>query len=1105
MMRVLLSLAFLTIVSYSVSAQTVTGHVTSAQDQSPLPGVSVLVKGTTVGTTTNMEGAYTLSVSDPNATLVFSFIGFTPEEVPLNGRSTLDVSMLEDITQLGEVVVTAFGIEREEKSLGYAVSSISADQITDAASTNFASALYGKAAGVRIASSPGGATSAVNVQVRGISSINSSSSSPLYVIDGVMMRNSDQNQATGGTNNSDYWSDNKIRGNGILDINPNDIASMTILKGASAAALYGSEASNGVIVITTKAGKAGKGVGIDVNYDFTVERVAYTPKYQNTYGPGYDEDTNEGNYDVDDEGYILVDLDNDGVTETQRPNFRAYAQFGPKMDGREVAWWDGSMRKYKAHPNNYKNFYQQGTNSNFNVALSGGSEKGTYRLSYTRRDYKAISRGANLNRNTVNFNTRLQLHKRLTADVVVQYINSYSHNRPTKISRITGAYGGFFSRADDMSVYLDKYKTSEGYKYVTYDNSDYNPDEAIKYNIRATELLSYLWTSLRNSDNEYQDRLISSVTLNYDIGKGLSLRGRVGNDFTSLREEIKNHNEYATAFNTSESTGAYQVNNGRYAMVYGDAFLTYNKDLTSDLNLSVMAGTQAKTQKYLDMSTSTSNGLVLENWFSIENSTGTVSSSSTRVNSTMFAYLGTVDLNYRDYLFLQGTAREEWTSTLKPGKNQYFYPSANLGFVFSEIFQMPKFMDFGKIRVSEAGIAHGTDPYQANITYTLNSLQTPNNGSVSGLAADASYGNEGLKPERKIETEVGLETGFLKNRLRLDVTYYTNIVKDQILNVGTAYSSGAGSLLENIGQISSRGIEVAINGTPVVGVVTWDIGLNFARNRTRVDKLSPESDEITFQNIDSGSILLKAEAGEEIGNLYAHPYLKDDNGNRIISSDGLYEMSDDYVNIGNAMPNAVGGISNTLSYKAFSLNMMIDYSFGGKIVSAPTYYQYGAGMFANTMKYRDEAHGGLAYNKDVDGNRVLASSSADATYHDGVILKGVTEDGEVNEKIIQAGNYYLNTFTWGDGPYKDKAVFDNDWVKMREVVISYSLPSSISEKLHFQSIRVSLVGRNLFYLYRTLENLDPEAAVGSSWSNQLVDAGSSASTRSYGFTLRAKF
>jgi iron complex outermembrane recepter protein len=357
MNRILLSVAFFLIATASALAQTITGKVTSAVDNLPLPGVSVLVKGTTTGTTTNADGVYNLDVNASDPVVVFSFIGFKTVEVAVGGRTTIDVALDEDITSLNEVVVTAFGIERDKKALGYSVSTVSTKDIMAVGNTNFASALYGKAPGVRVSAAPGGATSAVNVQIRGINSLNSGSNQPIYIVDGVMIRNLEQ---VGEVNNGGYWNDQKIRGNGILDINPADIESLTILKGASAAALYGSDASNGAIVITTKTGVKGKGLGVEMNYYYNTERVAFTPKFQNVYGPGYDRATNIAN-GATANGFIPVDLDGNGSMESLRPYFRAYGQFGPRMEGQEVAWWDGTIRKYSPQPIITKTFTMSDT------------------------------------------------------------------------------------------------------------------------------------------------------------------------------------------------------------------------------------------------------------------------------------------------------------------------------------------------------------------------------------------------------------------------------------------------------------------------------------------------------------------------------------------------------------------------------------------------------------------------------------------------------------------------------------------------------------------------------------------------------------------------
>lgn len=1105
------NLLVLCLLTFAVSgfAQSITGRITSAVDQLPLPGVSIVVKGTTKGTTTNADGYYNLNLDQNDQVLVFSFIGYKTIEESVNGRTVINVALEEDITSLGEVVVTAFGVQRETKSLGYAVSTVDAAEITAAGNTNFAAALYGKAPGVRVTTAPGGATSAVNVQVRGINSLSSTSNQPLYVVDGVIIRNIESS----GLNNGGYWSDTKIRGNGILDINPADIESLSILKGASAAALYGSEASAGVIVITTKSGRGqDRGLGVEFNYNYNMERVAFTPKFQNTYGPGYDRATNLAN-GTNEEGFIPVDTNGDGTNDAVRPYFRAFGQFGPRMDGRTVAWWDGTMRSYSAQPDNYKEFYENGYSSNFNVALSGNSDKANYRLSYTRLDYKSIAPGSNSYRNTFNLNSSFKLNDKVRTDLVVNYINGSIHNRPEAINRLTANYGGFFSRADYMDVYKNKYQTSEGYKYVLYNQTARDPEEAIKYNIRAVDLLEYLWRNVRDNDDENTDRLITSATLNYDIGKGLSFRGRVGNDFTSIRNEIERHNEYPIAFNSgSNSTGGYSISQGRYSILYSDAFLTYNKKISNDFEITAMGGFTYRGQDLINQSSNTTNGLVDENWFSLNNSTGIVGSSSARTKSTMFAYLGTLSLGYKDFLFLEATGRQESTSTLHPDYNDYFYPSINAGFVFTEAFQLPAFLTYGKIRASRASIAVGTSPYAANVAYSQSTLQTTTNGSVTKLGASRNYGNLALKPERKVENEIGLETRFFQNKLGLDLTWYNNTISDQILSVEVPQSSGATSVISNFGELASQGLEIGLNATPYEqGSFRWDTRLNYAHARTKVNELVGNMKEYTAMNLDAGAVLVKVEVDQPIGNIYAHPRATDENGNLIINDDpdsdqyGLFSLSSEYKKVGNVQPKAVGGWSNTLTYKAFSLDFLIDYRFGGSLISAPLLYAYGAGMYENTMQYRDEQHGGLPYNI-IDGKKVLASSHASAEFHDGVLVDGVkASNGEANDIVIDAASYYMNGFYWASGWYEKEGVHKNDFIKLREVVIGYDLPKNISDKIRFQNLRVSLIGRNLAYLYRTLENLDPESPIGTNWLRQGVDEGSMAATRSIGFSIRGTF
>ena len=1078
-------------------------------DGQALPGVNVLVKGTSNGTITDMQGNYKVTVPDEGAVLIFSFVGYTTEEIPVNGQSTIDIDLADDISSLQEVVVTALGIKREEKALGYAVSKVESREITKAGNPNFASALYGKAAGVKINTAPGGATSAVNVQIRGINSL-SFNSQPLYVVDGIVIRNVNNTQSRG-LNNDGYWSDQKIRGNGILDINPQDIESLTVLKGASATALYGSEAASGVVVITTKKGSKREGLGVDVNYTYNIEQVAFTPKFQNVYGPGYDRATNLAN-GADEDGWILEDTDGDGVAETKRPYFRAYGQFGPKMEGQMVPWWDGTTRSYSPQPDNYKDFYQTGYNSQFNAAVANQTDMLTYRLSYTRTDYEGINIGSQLQRNNFNLNSTLKLTDRISTDVIVNYVNNQVHNRPEQINRVSANYGGFFSRADDMSVYLDKYKTSEGYQYVPFNQTDRNPEEALAYDIRAYDLLNYMWRNITRTEDESQNRVISSATLNYNILDNLTFRGRVGNDFTSVATEVKEPNTYQLAFNSpNSSTGYYQTSSGRYSILYTDFLLSYVQKFGEETDLTISGGFQSREENYRDESISTRDGLVLENWFSISNSYNVLNSTEARSNLFKYAFLGIASFNYKNLWFLEGTARQEYSSTLPPGNNSFFYPSVNTSFVFSDAFDLStNLLSFGKVRASYGVVGNAPPVYKANIVYNQTSLQT-SNGSVSTLNTQSSYGNNEIRPENKYEAEVGINTRWWGNTIGLDLTYYNSRVVDQILPLALSPSTGATEILANIGEIGSSGFEVAINATPVANPLLWDTRFNFAFTNTKVISLMDGVDRLTYYNADGGAIQIVADKGERLGDIYAHPRATDEEGNFIISEDGLYTFSTEYEKVGNILPKFVGGWVNTLSYKGLSLDITTDYSIGGQLVSNPTLYATGAGMYESTLEYRDEAHGGLPYYIDGDENKVLLNSHSAAApdgsrvYHDGIVLDGVTTEGVSNETIVDAATYYLNTYTWSSGWYGDGAVFDNSYIKLRELALGYRLPNNLVNNLGFQNIRVSLVGRNLFYFWRTLQHLDPEVGIGTNWQSQGIDEGTSAATRSFGVSINASF
>lgn len=1101
-----LLLLWLVVASMPVLAQRVslTGQVTAENGQA-LPGVSIVVQGTTTGTITDVDGKYTLNVPSAQSTVVASFIGYLSQTIPLNGRRTLNITLQEDSKVLGEVVVTALGIKKEERKIGYATTQISGDNILKTSPTNFASALYGKAPGVVINANTGGATSAVGIQIRGVNSIGYQRQ-PLIVVDGVIIRNGD-------ANNDGYWGGNqKINGNGLLDINPENIQDVNILKGAAASALYGSDANFGVIVITTKngTGRASRGIGVDVSLSANVEQVSTAPDLQTEWGPGYERSVNKASFGADDDGFIRRTVNGQTV---KYPNFRSYTQFGPKMDGSDVYWWDGQTRPYVSHPNNWKDFYRTGSSTIASVALSNATEKGNYRISYTRNDYKGIQIGGSQQKNTFNLNSRYAITPKVNLDLVMNYVNETVHNRPRQIYYLTNNFGGFFSPADYMDVYFQKYQTSKGYKWVDF-NSTLDLDERLKYNIRAKDLLDFAWNQLANSYDETSNRFMPSATLSYNPIAGLNVRGRMGIDYTSFSQETK---ERSTQQLSAGPSGYYETIANNSTFTYGDFLASYEKQLTSKFNATLSVGYQGRREKYTTNSANTRDGLTSENWFSLSASKTNPPAGRSSVGYLLKDGLfGILNLEYNNFLFVEGTLRRERSSTLAPGNNTFVYPGVSTSFELSSAFDLPKFVSYSKLRGAWGVVGNPPDRYIANVVYS--------SGSIDGIPylnpASSGYGNKGLKNEMKTEFEFGLENRFFSNRLGFDVTYYNNIIRDQITSLGTPSTIGSSSVLVNVGNMRNYGVELSLYGTPVkTADFSWNARLNFAVNRGKVESLANGLEELTLDNKDNGSLYVYAKPGEAAGSIWGYDHKKDAKGNYIVGADGFYVI--DYsqkVNFGNIQSKFSGGLMNTLTYKNLSLNVLTDFVWGGQIISLSRLYGTGAGMFKNSLFGRDAAHGGVSYYTAKDGSLVQVSTGTTAgpggekVFDDGVIAQGVTESGEPNKKVVEVGQYYRYHYNWGGYPgsgsnitYKD-AVFDNNFIKLREITLSYTVPVRLRSKLKMQNLTFSAYGRNLFYFYKSLPGLDPEEGVGTNWVSRATSVGGgNAATRSMGGSIRFSF
>jgi iron complex outermembrane receptor protein len=1083
--------------------KTVTGTVKDAEG-TPLASVTIQEKGTTNQTTTGANGAFRITVA-PNATLVFTSIGFEAREESLNGRNAIEVSLDVSSKEIGEVVVTSLGITREKKALGYASSTIKAEDITQAGSPNFAAALYGKAPGVRIGATPGGATSAVNINIRGINSI-TGKNQPLIVMDGVPIRNEE-------VRNNDYWNDQRLRGNGLLDINPEDIENISILKGASAAALYGSEALNGVILITTKKGsKSNKGFSVDFNANYSMDQVAYLPRYQNVRGAGAPLHVSNAGQDA--EGFVYWDTNGDGIKETRGITAHTI-NFGPKFDGKPTIGWDGVVRPYEAQKDNYGGLFQTGRNSSVNVAISQSSANATTRFSITRQQNQGISIGAENTKNIANLNTSLKLGKKFTTDVIVNFINQHTHNRPYSIDRMINNFTGMIGRFDNADWYLDKYKTSKGYRFVTGTNQSLTPAENIIYNGFKGDIADYVWRVKEHNEDEYSNRVIGSVTNTWQVVKDLRFRARFSTDLTSMRSESKQSTEIPLSFGNS---GYFGMNSYQNNILYGDALLTYTKQINSDIELNVMGGYTATKETQTILGRGTNGGLSTENLFDIAASVNTANSSSGRFSMVRDAIIGTANASYKDFLFVEATVRRDRTSTMHPSHNSFVYPSINSSFILSDAVTLPSFVTYAKLRASWGVVGGYPEIYGANIAFNQNTLGVQSVGGQPVLytTIPSNFGNDAIKPEEKHEIEFGIEARFFKNRLNFEASYYNGQIRDQILPLTIPASSGATSVLTNIGTLRNQGIEVAISGSPVVKKnFKWETGVNFSQNKNVVEKLSSGSTELLHADYDGNAAQLKSVVGQAMGDFYAHPVLTNNKGEQVVGSNGLYSIDpNNMIKVGNAMPKVIGGFFNTLTYKNFNLDVLTDFRFGGYVMPTGIYWMISRGLLEESLNNMDQASGGLSYYVNAQGKGVQTTGTTgpngEKVLHDGMLMGGVTADGQKNTNVISQAYYYWNTYNWGGPQYSysryELYIQKNSYVKLREISLSYTLPEKASKFVGARKIQLSAFGRNLFYLYRTIKDMDAEqTTAGSRWFQTLNNAGTNPSTRSYGVMIRANF
>ena len=1047
--------------SLSALAQdnTISGVVTSAEDGTALPGVNVILKGTTQGTVTDIEGNYRLSTDQEDGTLSFSFIGLQSKEIDINGQSEINVTLAEDVGQLSEVVVTALNIPRDKRSLGYAVQQIDGEELSNIKNNNVVNSLSGKIAGVSVNGAPGGGLgTSSQILIRGISSI-TGDNRPLYVIDGTPIDNSNFNNAD--TQNAGGGVD---YGDAVADINANDIESMTVLKGANAAALYGSRAANGVILITTKSGKNKKGIGIDISSGVEFNTVAVLPDYQNEYGGGYKQSFDQY------QGQPVV-------------NYAADESWGPRMEGQLVREWFswypddpqfGQLTPFTPNPDNVKNFYETGIVYNNSVAMYGGNEKTNFRLSYTNYQGTGTVPNNELKKNTVALNASSNLTDKLTVSSRINYTDFAQTGIPiTGYSADLGntnnstSFNEWFQRQLNMDQ-LRNYQTATG--------------DQRTWNIKSpTDLDPLYWDNpffgiYESPVNNFRERIFGDVSLRYDILDNLHIQGWARTDFyTDRREQRLSANSLQTPYYLED---VRQVRDNNYEL-----HLTYEPKLGDDLTLNLLAGANLRSRRSYRNYEQTQGGLSVPGLYSVNASIDRPVINDELYQKQVQSIFGSASFGYKGIAYLDATLRNDWSSVFPDENNSYLYPAVTGTFVFSELLANQNLFSLGKLRASWASIRRDTDPYQLQNVYTA----TDSYGGSPAYAAPNLLRNPNLQPELSITKEVGLEMNFLQNRIGFDVTYYDISTTDQIINLDVSSTSGATAAVVNAGELTNKGWEVMVFGTPVRldNGFSWDINVNWARNVNQVVTLY---DSLETIQIASWGPSINAKVGQPYGTWITDGFTYANNGRRLVDEDGNYVRATNQT-FGTYLPDWTGGVTNTFRYKGISLAATIDVRQGGQFYSVSNRYGNYSGLMEETVGLN--SLGNPKRDPVAEGGGVIAN---------GVVNTG-TDEAPVyveNTTPLEAQNYYGNLRN-----YREYYLYDASFVKLREVRLAYALPQSLIGNTPFTGITVAAYGRNLAILNKNVPNVDPETA-GGSGNVQGFENGQYPSTRIVGFNVNIK-
>lgn len=1024
------------------------GTVIDAVTKEPVIGASINIKGTTHGVQTDFDGKFYFQTGQKFPyTLLVSFLGYKKAEVVVD-KNAVVIELTEEQNQLSEVVVTALGISKEKKSLGYTTQALKNRDIAETKETNFLNSLSGKLAGVRITNSQGDMGSS-RIIIRGETSI-AGNNQPLFVVDGVPVDNSQLGSVGGATR--DFK-------NAIADLNPNDIETLTVLKGPNAAALYGSRAAHGVVLITTKSGKSQKGLGITLNSGITISQVATLPSFQNTFGQG-----SNGRFSfVDGKGGGV----NDGVDES----------WGPKMDGRLIPQFfsNGQAVPFVAHPNNVKDFFNTGITYDNSISVARSDDKSDFRLGVNNQKQLGTVPNSEVNKTNFTINTNYQISKSIKVGVTANYITTNAPALPGGPSgnRAAGVMLQFlwFGRQVDINEL-------ENNRNVNWNNSYYsNP----------------YWNAYYNTTSQQRNRIIGDVHLDAKLAEGLNFKFRTGVDYYNDRRKYTiKYGTNGTPFG-SYAEDAYTVNEQNTEGIF-----TYTKKLNDDFTVDALAGFNIRNHSDAN-NYQKAPRLAVPDLYTLTNSRDPLTSSNSLSRLRVYSAYASAQFGYKNYAYLNLTARNDWSSTLPSSNRSYFYPSINGSLILSEALKLKSnTLDFLKLRGGWSEVGNDADPYQLSTVYNF---QTAFDGNPIQTSSQKKL-NENLKPETTRSTEVGIEASFWKNRLHFDAAYYNTNSFDQILEIKTTASSGYNSQLINAGKINNSGIEIQLDGSPIqTESFKWNIGANYSRNRSKVEILDYAKQIQNYTIGTSGGVDVLASVGQAYGALYGTAYLRDASGNVVVGANGLPKADPTKRVLGHYTPDYLAGVTNTLTYKNLELSFLVDASVGGEIFSGTNRTGTYTGVLANTLPGRDAANGGLNYYLN-GTTKTLVNGTAPTgatVYDDGMIFNGVYENGSPNTTVLSAQEYYKASYN-----ISEAYIYSSTFVKMREIKLSYNFTKAFARKLGLEGASITAVGRNLFFIYKDAPNIDPETAFNTG-NAQGLESLALPTTRNFSLNVNLKF